>query len=212
MQLVSIIIPVYNVAPYLRRCLDSVTAQTYQNLEVLLIDDGSTDESSTICDKYASRYVNIRVIHKPNGGVSSARNLGIIESKGDYITFIDSDDTVEPNLIQVMYDNAIQHNVLLSCCLLDVVEVDGTKRPLNKGRTGIYAKNEIIQGYFSDQFIKDQMYGPVNKLYHKSLIDNIFFKPYKLGEDILFIFEVLQTCNKVYIEPFAGYHYPLAII
>lgn len=207
MQLVSIIIPVYNVAPYLRRCLDSVVTQTYQNMEILLIDDGSTDESPAICDEYANRYVNIRVIHKPNGGVSSARNLGILESKGNYITFIDSDDMVAADMVQVMYDNAIQHNVLLSCCQLDVVEIDGTKRSLDKGRTGIYTKNEILQSYFSDQFIKDQMYGPFNKLYHRSLTDKFYFKPYKLGEDILFIFEVLQACDKVYIDSFIGYHY-----
>lgn len=205
--LISIIIPVYNVAPFLHRCLDSVLHQTYPNLEIILIDDGSTDNSPAICDEYASEYSNIRTIHKANGGVSIARNLGINEAKGEYISFIDSDDTVEPKMIEVMYNNAISRNVLLSCCQLDVIDIDDTYRKLDKGRIGLYTKDEILKCYFTNQFIKDQMYGPVNKLIHKSLLKTIYFKPYRLGEDILFIFELLQKCDKVYIDELRGYHY-----
>lgn len=207
MHLISIIIPIYNVAPFLRRCLDSVVCQTYQNIEILLIDDGSTDESPKICDEYAGKYDTIKVIHKTNGGVSSARNLGIEISKGEYITFIDSDDTVQSDYIEIMYGNAIQYNTSISCCMLDVVEIDGTKRPLGQGRTGVYAKKEILSEYFDNQFIKDQMYGPCNKLIKRTSLDGIRFKPYKMGEDILFVFELLQECDNVYIDKYVGYHY-----
>ncbi len=207
MHLISIIIPVYNVAPFLKRCLDSVVYQTYQNIEILLIDDGSTDDSSKICDEYASKYETIKVIHKTNAGVSSARNLGIEISKGEYITFIDSDDTVQSDYVEVMYKNAIQYNTPISCCMLDVVEIDGTKRLLKQGRIGTYTKIEILNEYFDNQFIKDQMYGPYNKLIKKSSLRDIRFKPYKMGEDILFVFELLQECDKVYIDKYIGYHY-----
>ena len=90
--LISIIVPVYKVEKYLRRCIDSILAQTYQNIEVLLIDDGSPDNSGEICDEYAERDSRVRVFHKPNGGVSSARNLGLKEAKGQYIGFVDADD------------------------------------------------------------------------------------------------------------------------
>ena len=207
MDLISAILPVYNVAPYLRKCLDSVLKQTYSNLEILLIDDGSTDDSSDICDEYAQRNKNIRVIHKENGGVSSARNLGINESKGEYITFIDSDDIVEPDMIENMHSDAVNNGVLLSCCQMDVVEINGKVRALDNGRTGLYTKDEVLNNYFTNQFIKDQFYGPYNKLFHKTIINRTFFKPYKLGEDILFMFEVLLKVDKVYISNHMAYHY-----
>lgn len=207
MHLVSVIIPIYNVAPFLKRCVDSVVCQTYSNMEILLIDDGSTDESPIICDEYACKYDIVRVIHKSNGGVGSARNLGIEISKGDYITFVDSDDAVQCDYIEKMYRNAIQYNTSISCCLLDVIELDGSKL-LNKScKTGLYQKKNIIIEYFDNQFIKDIMYGPYNKLIKRSLLKNVRFKPYKMGEDILFIFELLQECDNVYIDNYVGYHY-----
>lgn len=207
MDLISIIVPVYNVAPYLSRCIETILSQTYQNIEILLIDDGSTDDSPKICDEYAIIDKRIKVIHKTNGGVSSARNLGVKISNGVYIAFVDSDDTIQCDYIEIMYNNAIDYNVLLSCCQLDVIEIDGTSRKLDEGRIGLYSKDEILKCYFSNQFIKDQMYGPYNKLIYKSLLKTITFKPYRLGEDILFIFELLQKCDKVYIDKLRGYHY-----
>lgn len=207
MDLITVILPVYNVAPYLRKTLDSVLAQTYPDLEILLIDDGSTDESAKICDDYASTNKNLHVIHKNNGGVSSARNLGIVKAKGEYITFIDSDDIVEPDMIEQMYNNAITYKVPLSCCRMDVVEINGKSRKLDDGTSGRYTKDDILNRYFTDQFIKDQFYGPVNKLFHRNLICRSFFKPYSLGEDILFMFETLLKVDNVYISDYVGYHY-----
>lgn len=207
MDLVSIIIPVYNVSAYLRRCLDSVVSQTYSNTEILVIDDGSTDESPEICDEYSEKYENLHVIHKSNGGVSSARNMGMKISRGDYIMFVDSDDAIEPNVVEVLHNCAIANNTLLSCCLIDVIDTNGKRCILEKGKTGLYTKNEIEQGFFCNQFIKNQLYGPFNKLIHRKLLEHISFKPYKMGEDILFVFEVIQNCKTVYISPLVGYHY-----
>lgn len=205
--LVSIIIPVYNVEEFLARCLDSVVAQNYQNIEVLLVDDGATDKSGIICDEYAVRDSRFIVLHKSNGGVSSARNLGIERAKGEYLCFVDSDDTVEPDMVQDMVKNAQEYNADITCCLLDVVEIDGTSRNLHKGKSDLYKNTEIITNYFTDQFIKDQMYGPYNKLFKSTVVKNKIFKPYKLGEDILFIFEILLCCNNIYIGNKVGYHY-----
>lgn len=206
-SLITIIVPVYNVSLYIRKSLDSIVSQTYTNTEILLIDDGSTDDSGKICDEYALRFSNIRVYHKNNEGVSSARNLGIKEAKGDYLTFIDSDDVVEQDMIDIMYDNAQKYNTLLSCCKIDIYEQNGLKRIIETGKTGLFGKEEILQGFYVDQHIKNQMYGPYNKLFHKSIVRNVAFKPYKLGEDILFVFEVLQNCESVYIADYVGYHY-----
>lgn len=207
MPLVSIIIPVYNVEEFLVRCLDSVAAQNYQNIEVLLIDDGATDKSGAICDEYAVRDSRFIVFHKSNGGVSSARNLGIERANGEYICFVDSDDTVEPDMVQDMVKNAQEHDADITCSLLDVVEIDGTSRNLYKGKSGLYKNVEIITNYFTDQFVKDQMYGPYNKLFKSAIVKNKIFKPYKLGEDILFVFEILLCCNNIYGGERVGYHY-----
>ena len=102
---VSVIIPVYNAEQYLKRCLDSVLAQTYQDFEIICIDDGSTDNSGAICDEYAKKDSRIRILRKENGGVSSARNAGLNIAEGEYITFIDSDDYVDTDYMQTLYEN-----------------------------------------------------------------------------------------------------------
>ena len=104
--LVSIIIPVYNVEKYLQQCVGSVLAQTYKHLEIVLIDDGSTDQSPRMCDEYAAQYENIYVFHKQNGGASTARNIGLENAKGEYIFFLDSDDWLEPNALETMITTA----------------------------------------------------------------------------------------------------------
>ena len=103
---VSVIVPVYNAEKYIKRCLDSILAQSYRYFEVLLIDDGSTDNSGKICDEYALNDNRIRVIHKENSGVSATRNIGITEAKGDYIAFVDSDDYIRSDMFEKMVKNA----------------------------------------------------------------------------------------------------------
>ena len=98
-----------------------------------------------------------------------------------------------------MLYNAIEHDADISCCLLEVVEINGSVRPSLKGRSGIFSNKDIISAYFSDQFVKDLMYGPYNKLYKRNLLKDIRFKPYRLGEDILFVFEILLSCHTIYI-------------
>ena len=114
--LISVIIPVYKVEKYLDRCLESIVNQTYKNLEIILIDDGSPDNCPAICDEYAQKDSRIKVIHKANGGVSSARNKGIDVATGDYIGFVDSDDWIEPDMYETLIKNAEQYNSDISRC------------------------------------------------------------------------------------------------
>jgi glycosyltransferase involved in cell wall biosynthesis len=116
MDKISVIIPVYNVAPYIRKCLDSVINQTYKNLEIILVNDGSTDKSGSICDEYKATDKRIQVFSKKNGGVSSAKNIGLNNATGKYIGFVDSDDWVEPDMYENMYNAAEKNNVQISVC------------------------------------------------------------------------------------------------
>ena len=102
-DLISVIVPVYNVEPYLRKCVDSILAQSYSNLEVILVDDGSPDGCGAICDEYAAKDARVRVIHKPNGGISDARNAGLDIMTGDYVTFVDSDDWIDEQHLSSLY-------------------------------------------------------------------------------------------------------------
>jgi len=114
-KLITVIVPVYNVEDYLRRCVDSLVTQTYQNLEILLVDDGSPDGSGAICDEYAARDPRIRVIHKQNGGLSSARNIAIDQAKGEYLTFVDSDDYLEADACRVLADGLEKYGAGIAC-------------------------------------------------------------------------------------------------
>ena len=115
-SLISVIIPVYKVERYLPRCIDSILSQTYKNIELLLIDDGSPDSSGDICDEYAEKDPRVRMFHKENGGVSSARNLGLDEAKGDYIGFVDSDDYIAPGMYEKLVELIEDNNADIAVC------------------------------------------------------------------------------------------------
>lgn len=207
MPKLSIIIPVYNVSQFLPACINSVLSQTFTDFELLLINDGSSDNSGAICEGYVRMDNRVKVIHKENGGVSSARNLGLDLATGDYISFIDSDDPVEPQMYEVLINNAEKHNCDISVCRLDVIRTNGSHHVIDLEESSLLSKEFVISNYFTDSAIKEFFYGPYNKIFKKSLIDNIRFKNYKLGEDILFIFNVLQRAENIYLDTFVGYHY-----
>ena len=114
--LISVIVPVYNVESYLKVCVDSILAQTYENLEIILVDDGSKDSSGKMCDEYAEKDARIKVVHKKNGGVSSARNKGLDVASGEYIGFVDSDDSTKPNMFEILYKNMVTSDADVSVC------------------------------------------------------------------------------------------------
>lgn len=207
MSLISIIVPVYNIQEYLSRCIDSIINQTYKNIEIILVDDGSTDKSGTICDEYAGKDNRIIVIHKENGGVSSARNAGLDIAKGDYIGFVDGDDYIEKDMYQVLIDDALQTKSQISCCQIKTYNIDNTESKTLINDSCVIDKEDIINGFFFDEFIKGFIVSPCNKIISKNVIGNIKFKDYALGEDFLFIFEILKNTDSVSYNSFLGYYY-----
>lgn len=193
-KLVSIVVPVYNVEAYLKTCVDSLVRQTYPNIEILLINDGSEDGSGAICDEYAAADPRVRVIHKKNEGVSSARNDGIRMVKGEYVIFVDSDDFVHPQLVDFYMQNEDESCIVLCkfSSALSSVEKD-TLSKLERG-TICFSRQDFFK------YI-DYLYSPVNKLYRTKIIRDFslqFQKEKSLGEDILFNLSYLRHAPETY--------------
>ena len=222
-KLVSIIVPVYKVEQYIRRCLDSVLVQTYSHFELILVDDGSPDDCPAICDEYASKDKRIKVIHKENGGVSSARNAGIDAAQSEYITFIDSDDWIEPDYIETLMANADDADYLCSGinCWIDTKNagsnihniISGIK--VDKKRGVVIRKEKDFCGNLSDNtkkfftlFEKTIVLAPYAKIYKKSLIKDVkYILGVKKGQDVLFNIQYLQNCQTIKNISYAGYNY-----
>ena len=196
-ELISVIIPVYNTEKYLEQCLDSVAAQTYSNLEIILVDDGSTDGSGKICDLFAARDERVKVIHKENGGVSEARNAGIGISTGRYISFIDSDDFMYPDLIRKLYERITETSADLCICGRDLRDTDGNVVWVDRvddieGPVSAYdvlTKRLFIEtGYWCVVW---------NKLYDRKLFDGIVFKEHGGAEDFYALCEIYRKDPKI---------------
>lgn len=202
--LISVIIPVYNAEKYLTACIDSVLAQTYANIEVILVNDGSKDSSGKICDAYKSQDIRIKVIHIENGGVSRARNIGINTCNGDYLCFIDADDTITPNYIDNFVE-AIEEKVKIYIQGIRIIRQDSSVDLVVYKQTGIQSVNEI----FSINNLCSHGYAAC-KMYNTSLIkDNKinFPQDIKFSEDLLFILECLLYTDKIKYIGGAGYNY-----
>ena len=184
--MVTVIIPVFNRIKTLNKCVDSVLAQTYSDLEIILVDDGSTDSSENLCDKYKETDARIRVIHGCNQGAAFARNLGIENAKGEYITFIDSDDYVTPDYVEKLVEAFEKNDCVLAICnSYNVKNGKSTKRRLTENRQ-CYV-NDYINGTFYDKIEGGTCWG---KLYKTSDIKHIF-REFNYCEDIFYVFEYL---------------------
>ena len=186
-QLISVIVPVYNVEEFVKKCLDSLVRQSYKNLEIIVIDDGSTDNSGRICDEFAEKEKNVKVFHRKNGGLSDARNFGIKKAGGEIIAFVDSDDFVDEEYIGVMYGKMTRKDVDVVVCGYNFVK---PKKDVLSG------KNAVIKLLTEHGNIDIVAW---NKLYRKSLFaDNeIWFPKGKKHEDTLTTYKVLSKARKV---------------
>ena len=206
--LVSVIIPIYNVEQYLTQCVDSVLTQTYQDIEIILVDDGSPDGSPLICDEFAKKNSCIKVIHKPNGGLSDARNAGIEASCGEYLFFLDADDYLASKCIEELVAASSNGDLAISGYMLDLS--DEKKISDAKQTYGQYSSTvdfiKDFHKYFATKF--NFAWG---KLYRREIIqDNHlrFQKGISLGEDILFNLEYYRDCDKGIVAiPYNGYYY-----
>ena len=202
--LISIIIPVYKVEKYLEKCIQSVINQTYENLQIILVDDGSPDNCGKICDEYAQKDHRIEVIHKSNGGLSDARNKGLEIAKGEYIGFVDSDDYIEADMYEVLYNLLKQYNADVSIC--NFYTVSQGKISIKNADNGIneYNRIEILKEVLLDNNIQSYAW---NKLYKKELFDEIKYPIGKKYEDIGTTFYLLEKCNKVVVTGKSEYYY-----
>ena len=203
-DLISIIIPVYKVEKYLENCIESVLKQTYTNLQIILVDDGSPDNCGKICDEYAKKDPRIEVIHKVNGGLSDARNVGIAKAKGKYIGFVDSDDYIKEDMYEILINLIKEYDADVSICnLYDVI--DG-KEYIKNNENGIqeYSRLEILKEVLLDKNIQSYAW---NKLYKKELFDEIKYPIGKKYEDIGTTFYVFEKCNKIVVTSEPEYYY-----
>lgn len=201
--LISIIVPIYKVEKYLKECVDSILAQTYQNFELILVDDGSPDSCPAMCDEFAKRDSRVVVIHKENGGLSDARNAGLDIAKGEYIGFVDSDDYISPIMYETLINRILTDQSDLAVCEYVRVYDSGEElksNSLNQNtHNRCYTPNEFISELFlhcSGAYVVT-----VNKLYHKDIFSKLRFPVGKQHEDEFIIHHVLTQCEKVsYIE------------
>ena len=193
--LISVIIPVYQVAPYIKRCIESVINQTYQNLEIILVDDGSTDGSGELCDRYAKRDNRIKAVHQENKGLSEARNRGLDIAEGDYLGFIDSDDWVDLKFIEAMYEAAVSYNCeIVQCGHIEVV-ADEEYESDTIGKAVIYSKEEYSKAAYTLLGWKCSV--AWNKLYKKQLFSGIRYPVGKLHEDEFTTYKVIWNARKI---------------
>ena len=205
--LISVIIPVYNVEKYLADCLDSILCQTYQNFEIILINDGSKDASGRICEEYAQKDERFKVIHKDNAGVSSARNDGLDVAEGEYITFVDSDDIIEPEMLEQLVKGMDDKTDIVECeCY--TINTQGEKCPFRFNPNAFYGTiddtTKILIACF-DGTIKWALWA---KLYKSKLITDVRFeRDLRLGEDGLFVVSCCHKSKQIRRIPYVGYGY-----
>lgn len=192
--LISIIVPIFNVEQWLPRCIESLLVQTYQNIEIILSDDGSSDGSSKVCDEYALKDNRIRVIHKENEGVSVARNIAVDQARGEYISFVDSDDYITDDYIEVLYDLCVKYKVRLSVADWCVYPMGTAPKLLDREyKEYKMEKNVALEDMFNHLHFDNS---PCVKLYHKSVFENIRYPEGFVYEDLMTTFRLLLKCEE----------------
>lgn len=204
-KLVSIIVPVYNVEQYVEKCINSIINQTYSNLEIILVNDGSTDSSGALCDNLAKKDDRITVYHKENGGLSDARNYGVARAKGDYIGFVDSDDYVHKDMYKHLYETITKNSADVAECSFFVVYND---IPTSYYNSEDYCITLDKEGYLKEYLSMEKIYGAVCwKLIKSEIAKQIEFPKNKFYEDAFYTYELVQIANKYVITNKELYYY-----
>ncbi len=207
--LISVIVPVYNVQSFLARCIRSILEQTYPHLEIILVDDGSSDRSGEICDRFATIDARIIVLHQQNMGLSGARNSGIEIAKGNYLVFIDSDDFILPTMIESLYNSLIRNNADISICSIQRVDENGIEIPSpSPFLDATLTKDEVLRNIINQK--DGWTYIPAwNKLYRSFLFDNLRYPEKKLYEDGFIINELIYRSSRIATISQKAYCYTL---
>lgn len=200
---ISVIVPVYNVASYLSECLESIITQNYTKLEIILIDDGSTDASGKICDAYAQQDHRIHVIHQENRGAAAAKNTGLRMATGEYLSFVDSDDYLEPDAYTHMVNLLEKYNADAVQCAYRSVYINGSKTSSNPYGCKIYDVQEYLPFYL-DGFLCSLLW---NKLYRRELFEGIFFEEGHIIDDEYFTYQGMMNARKILSDDRIVYNY-----
>ncbi|HWJ77145.1 MAG TPA: glycosyltransferase [Niallia sp.] len=202
---ISVIVPVYKVEKYLEQCIKSILNQSYQNLEIILINDGSPDQCGEICDEFSRMDERIKVIHKENGGLSDARNAGLDIASGDYIGFVDSDDWINKNMYDILINTAIKEGSdIVECKFMNVYDREDT---FNKEDTGIiktFSNVESLKNHFNSKYFYRCVW---SKIYKKDLFKDLRFPQNRLAEDLFLTHELFFKAKKVSHINYTGYYY-----
>ena len=204
--LVSVIVPVYNAEKSLSRCVQSIQIQSYQNLEIILVDDGSTDHSVDICDAFAAHDLRIHVVHQKNCGVSYARNTGISMATGDYICFVDSDDWVDVSHIS----NFLCHAEGIDCVIMGYCKETNSGSFLCQLKSGLYSTNNLNYASLQPLFAEGYIHPCWNKLYRRTLLQQfaiLFPVDFHISEDSIFCLNYLLHCSNFVLTNASSYHY-----
>lgn len=194
-ELITIVVPIYNVEEYLNKCIETILCQTYENIEILLIDDGSTDNCGNICDLYAKKDSRVKVIHKENGGLSDARNTGIEAANGKYICFIDSDDYISPIFIETLYNLCKENNTKISQCSFNIVYDNNGKSGEAEQEVNIYTSEEMVKNLYNEKYVETVIV--CDKLYDITLFKNIKFPKGKINEDEAITYKLFYEAESI---------------
>lgn len=200
----SVIVPVYKVEPYLDRCVDSIVNQTYTNLEIILVDDGSPDRCPQMCDEWAQRDSRLRVIHKENGGSSDARNVGIAAATGKYLAFVDSDDYIAANMYKTMIAALERTNSDIACCGRYIVTAETKKAMHCMDRETVFTNTEAIKEMLLGGYIDES---PCDKLYRRELFSGIVYPKGETNEDVVVTPRLFDRSSKIVYVGTPLYYY-----
>jgi glycosyltransferase involved in cell wall biosynthesis len=213
MNTVSIIIPIYNAQMYIEACLDSILKQTFQEFEVILVDDGSSDASGSICDYYAQKNKRITVFHRENAGVSASRNFGLAHSTGNYILFVDADDTIESDMLEGCIRLAEKNDAELVICSFRYYMTDENRMVENRlGNEVQVTEKELFDLWFTQLVDKEILNPPWNKLIRRDLLDKNFIQfheKFSICEDMAFSIQILGAAKKIVLTDKMYYNYYL---
>lgn len=203
--LISVIVPVYKVEPYLDRCVESIVNQTYKDLEIILVDDGSPDNCPAMCDAWAEKDSRIKVIHKENGGLSDARNVGMSLASGELMGFVDSDDWISPDMYQLLYHRMLESDSDISACGVEMVFEDGSSsRMLTKLGECVLSTEDAMRAIIEESWLKQPVW---HKLYRRETIQNIPFPVGKYHEDVFWSYQAVGSAKSVSVFDTPCYFY-----
>lgn len=206
-ELISVIVPVYNGEKVIEKCIDSLLKQTYQEMEIILVNDGSIDNTDSICSSYSRKNDCIKYFFQKNQGPGAARNRGLKEAKGEYLAFVDADDCISPYYLEILYDNIVKYDADISTCSYRKIYENekSSEMGMDKKANRILSQEEALKSLF---YRKEMMGYPFLKLFRRTILEKTEFpENIKLGEDFIFVYKIFSKCNKIVYSPNSLYFY-----